>query len=199
MTKNAEPQKVCPLGQSLIAKYPEIAKMHRDVYSLLQQIDRAIKTTSTQEDRVDLSVLLKEYNKIFKDLEKETRLTKEKSDTIAAAIYTRQSELEDNMPKSIRGHIGLGTPDIKMEANIPSKTREPERFMELMTTLGVSEELAATGAVTAHYKGIQSLINARLLEGKNPPKGIDPNTVRPRYTMTVRFNKGFELNQGDEF
>lgn len=167
--------------------YTRIERMHRIVYGLMIQIrDDLSASDLKQEDRVDLSYLLRETSRMFKDLEKEARLLRESNDNIVCFKAMTKSTVD-----KISGDIATGTPDLKMIAKLP-KHGTPE-FMELMDDLGINKEVVGLDAVRPHYPGLVELISQRMAAGSNPPRGIDPTTTHPKYSLILRKKAGVDL------
>lgn len=171
------------------AMYTRVETMHRVVYGLLIQVRDELRDAElSQGDRVDLSFLLREMAKMFKDLEKESRLLRENNDNIVCFKAISSQSVEN-----IKGEIATGTPQVKTTAKLPSRSRDPEAFYQLMEDLGVPPESVAQDAVRPHYPGMLELISQRVADGKNPPRGIDPTTMHPTYTLTLRKKAGVDV------
>lgn len=166
--------------------YIRVENMHRIVYGLLVQVRDDLKGPIPQGDRVDLSYLLNQIAKMLKDIEKESRLLREQNDNIVCFKAMTEGSVE-----KIKGEVATGTPDVKMTAKLPRK--DSEEFLALMEDLGISHEVVGLDAVRPHYPGLVELISQRVAAGGNPPKGVDVNTMHPKYSLILRKQSGVDL------
>lgn len=110
----------------------------------------------------------------------------------------------------IRTENVTATPDMKVNASIPTFEKQPFQYAELMTYLGVDSCLWDKGVVLTelgeehtevvrvHWPGFQSLITRLKAQGLPLPNGIDPNATFTEFALRMRKKGESLLTNGAE-
>lgn len=176
---------------------------HRDIYNALATVKQSVTSESSCEDLAEYALALRESEKHLDDLRKEVKGYGNNVERLACLRYMEDaSRVMKGEP--IRTDMVTATPDMKVNASIPTFEKQPFQYAELMTYLGIDSCLWDKGkvltelgeehteVVRVHWPGFQSLITRLKAGGHQLPDGIDPNATFTEFALRMR-KKGASL------
>ena len=84
------------------------------------------------------------------------------------------------------------SPQLQMSANIPSHSKEPEKYIDLLKWLGVEEEVASKGLLRVHWPTLRDLLTEMQELGKPLPNGISADKTHAHYSLKYKTKGGSE-------
>lgn len=166
---------------SALRIYALCKELHEEVYKLRAPLYDAIKIEGDLTEIADVVYATREALRFIDEVKKDVRKANEVAQRLGCLKWT---EAGDEEP--IRSENCTGTPDVRMTAKIPSRTKDPEAFEQLMRALKIPEELWVSDGVRIHWPGFVDYLTALLSDGKQLPAGIDPASKYPVFTLTVK-------------
>lgn len=177
--------------------HESLSGIHAKWYGLISYVKKAIRdgeSNLSQSDRVDLIYLLKGINEVFDDLRKETKSTREQLDAILCTIYVIESKENSNTDKSIKGGLASATPRLTMQPKLPSPTKHPTKYGNVLRGLGVvNDEVIRRGIFRIHWPSMVKWCTELAEEGKPFPVGINPSDNEAGYATTIRKRSDVDL------
>lgn len=178
--------------KELLIIHEKLERMHRTLYSRMQAIEGSTKNTPMkQHDRVDSIYLMRLLEELLDDTRKEIKRTKELLERITCITWAK----DINSEPTIRGRLCRGKPDVSKAAKIPSKSKNPEEFAALMSSLNIPQDMVELGVVKPHWPNLVQYLTAQSAEGKPFPPGIDPTTSFDVYKVTCTKNRNLDLDE----
>ena len=172
---------------TFVEAYGSARSMFVDMYrelSILRDDARANKFS--EEDLVNLCIVLRETSRYIDDLRKEYDGVESLLQQICCAIYTQKHINDVHEADPIRTGLVTASPTVKMAAKIPKLKDNPEAYYSLMDHLGVSRDMASSGILRTHYPALKEYLTDLATEGKPLPKGIGPNDTYAIYSVILR-------------
>jgi enamine deaminase RidA (YjgF/YER057c/UK114 family) len=164
------------LYDSLVSLQASVQAVLADVSTLLQQAGTKLP------DVADVGFLAREIAKTFDNLRKEADARAALAGQVVAVTLTERSLTDPNTAMTIRGRLASATPDVKIEAILPSP-KSPE-YVQFMQFIGVPLTLIESGLVKPDWPRVQELCNALQQDGKKLPTGI--GRTYPRFHAVFR-------------
>lgn len=118
--------------------------------------------------------------KLADDIRKEFKKLGETIDHMLCAVAASTKEHKIKTP------YVTASCDVKLQAPVPKRSKEPEAYEELCRALGFSEELIKTGIADIRWPELTEYLSELTRQGKPLPPGIDPEKVKPLYTVSYR-------------
>lgn len=170
-----------------------VRRNHRVRYEQIVKLRRKLSEGQlTREERVDAAYLMREMRDVYNDIRKEFDATIELITKLVCAQWVKDSEnINEQVSRSIRGELALGTPSIKFTANVPSPHKDPERYKALLDSMGIDP--ANHHLVRPHWPELSEFISAELAAGRPPPAGITMDKTYINYRLSLR-----KLANGDD-
>jgi len=179
------------MKEQFIVEYKEVAGLFELHNMFLNTMQDVVKNNGNPVELADMAFALREMSKLFKDMEKDTRILGELAEKMACLKWMVAGGDEDN----IKTDYCTATPDMKHIAAIPKREKDPEAFAALMKHFNIPES-AFPGEdediVRPHWPGVVSALSKAMQEGKPLPKGIDPTKTYPHYRLTIRKRKDID-------
>lgn len=176
----------------LLIMHEKLERMHRTVYALMQSVETSVKTDPmTQHDRVDSIYVMRLMEALLDDTRKETKKVKELIEKITCLTWVKDATAEP----TVRGTLCRGKPDVRQAARIPSQTKEPERFAELMAALKIPIEMVERGVVKPHWPNMVTYLTNLSVEGLPFPAGIRPDDSYDVYSVSCTKHRNIELSE----
>lgn len=160
-----------------------LSDFHQDFYTYLCELRDRIASETNENEIVDVCYILREMYKIVDDLRKEVKSLDQRAQRVACLVLMKK-QIEDDVSTP----WCKGTPDVKFEATLPTRRKDPEGFRKLMEHFGVSEEAydRDRSAIKPHWPGMVDLLSELMESGRPLPPGIDPSKTWPVYSLSVR-------------
>jgi hypothetical protein len=159
--------------------------MHAEIYRELSQLKEQSLKCGDMQELADRAYALRDMHKYVDDLRKELDQTKSVCERIACLLWAKDSEGDP-----IRTDHCTASPKIKYMASLPSRTRDPEAYANLMGHLGIPDGLLPEDVVRPHWPGFVNYMTRLAEEGLPLPEGIDVDKTYPVYSLTIRGKKG---------
>ena len=115
----------------------------------------------------------------------ESRLNKLES---LAARLTCLKATEEEVVK-VKGTYATASTELKMSANLPSRSKNPEEYVALCEFLGIPSDLNELDLIRVHWPGFTELYTRLSKEGKPTPPGIDIAKTHAIYSLRYRERK----------
>lgn len=155
-------------------------KLQVEVYNLMATT-AADMNRITVEDDADMGLLCREMEELFDEMRKEVKARKELCGKIIAMDFAKRS-LAGDVNDKVSGEIATASPDVKQQPKIPKQGTD--EFLELMEAVGVSKEVALSGAVKLDWNGMGDYVAKQVALGKKIPPGI--TKLYPVFVATFR-------------
>jgi hypothetical protein len=164
---------------------------HRECYADIIAVRDAAKGGKiSKETLIDCRHLAYMISKDLDDARKEVDVLERLCSDIACALYMTEHMAEVTSERII-GEIATGTPDLKMQANLPPKGSEA--YLKLLEHFGVNKAHAAADLVHVHWPGLRDYLTALTAAGKPPPPGIKAADMKSKYVVSTRQKSGINI------
>lgn len=170
-----------------VTLYKTTRHAHDDGYKSIVELTRDMSARKPPDvnELADAIYALDQVEKLADSLRKEAKKVRDHLDKIMCAVCVEQ-ELS-----VVKTEHCAATPSLKMVAPLPSKSKDPEHYAQLMEFFGIKRELWDTpvgvaSPVQLHYPGMVDFVSDQLVSGKPIPPGIDPNKTYPVFRVSVR-------------
>jgi len=171
-----------PLKETLA----DVEKLHSQLFSHLLETKERVSKLELR-DVCTVGYCAKEIAKLLKDLRIEYDKLSELAQRIACLRWV---QLQEDAPEKIETELYKCRPDLQMSANIPSHSKEPEKYIELLKWIGVEEAVASTGLLRVHWPTLKEVITEQQSLGKPLPAGISADKTHAHYTIKYRSKGG---------
>jgi len=141
-----------------------------------------IKDSPSVEHICEVAFYFQEMAKLCKDLQVEC----DKLSGLAQKIACIKFMHSDPDKSTIECEDFFAEPDVKMSANIPSRTADPEGYAALLKWMGVPEELRNQGSLRVHWPEFKEILTERIKGGKPLPPGITPEKTHAHYHLKFK-------------
>lgn len=192
-----------PYFERLREAYAIAKTAHAEIYQALRVVQQKQATLGISE-LVDCQFALREMAALLDDVRKEAQKTLEVQATITCAKWVLQANADGTNKDIIHGTHCSGSPDLKTVANFPTFDKDPVRYNEIMSWLGVPEDLRDHGTflvadeadavfeteiVKINWTGWQCYIAALVAKGFQLPACIAADVKDTWIKYTVRITK----------
>lgn len=164
----------------------EVHSLYNLVYGFLTKNNELLKSkTLSNEDLCDFGFFSRELEKLFDELRKEAKARKELCGQIIAYRLTQASLSDPTLKMKVQGEFATGTPDVKMEAALPTKFTED--YYKITDHFNVPRDVAETGVLRLDWKRVTEFLTKQMNDGKPIPKGFGKQY--PKFTTVYRKRK----------
>lgn len=179
-----------PLTLGALMAMRDMQRFHQRLYSfLLKTREIAESNPLNQGIRADVAYCLREVHQWADDLRKEAASLRELLDQLICVQWVQEGQNDpENQARSVRGRFALATPNVRMAAVVPSKSKDEEGYNKVMSGLGVPQELVEAGVLSAHWVRLGEWLSERMSKGEPLPEGVDLNKTQPVYSTALRKN-----------
>lgn len=182
------------MWKKTLREYRRAKSSHADLYRHLIYVRDNLKDL-TQEDLVDIALVLRSISALADDIRKECNGIKELVERVVCLRWVQATLNDPGAPDAIRGELATGTPDVRQMASLPRPNSDPEGYEKLMRSIGAITA-ARKDLVRPHWPGLTEWITRLAKKGKQLPKGIDPNKTYPLYRLfPLRRKKGIDIDE----
>ncbi len=158
-------------------------EMYREL-SILRDDAKANKFS--EEDLVNLCIILRETSRFIDDLRKEYNGVEYLLQQICCAIYTQKHINDVHEAPPIRTGLVTGSPTAKMCAKVPKLKDNPEAYYSLMDHFKIPRNVAEMDILRTHYPSLKEYLTNLATKGEPLPKGISPNDTYAVYSVLLR-------------
>lgn len=166
----------------MAATYRELINVHRQVIETVIFARGAVARLS-QEERVDAALVLKLLSQLGDDVRKECFSAEKLFAQTTCAVWAQQQLTDPSLPDKIIGEIASGTPDVRIAAQLPHKTREPEQYAAFARWCGLSDDGIARGIMHPHWPSVSAVVTELMQLGRPLPDGIPPERTFAEYRL----------------
>ena len=163
----------------------DLYKYNHDVfqynYQWLQAIEARIGQVQDLEELADYGYAMKRLAELVDDTRKHANRISELAQRLQCALQVGLMDLEP-----VRTEYCTASPAISQQMSVPKKEKDPEQYYAIMDLLGISREVADKEAVRPHWPGLTEVLTELAQQGKPLPEGINPNNVKPVYSVKYR-------------
>ena len=156
--------------------------IHLDIYTKIEAVCGNLKNKS-KEELVDVGWAAKKASECFDDLRKELN----KLESLAARLTCLKATEEEVV--KVKGTYATASTELKMSANLPSRSKNPEEYVALCEFLGIPSDLNELDLIRVHWPGFTELYTRLSKEGKPTPPGIDIAKTHAIYSLRYRERK----------
>lgn len=153
------------------------------------------QNTASLEDCVDAVYAIREsvnyLEQVRKDLEKLSGILQQ---VTCISLISRHK-------KSYKTDYCTATKKSSVSYGIPTKKKEPEKYVELMSSLGIPADVIRDELVRVHWPAFKEYCANLQEKGEQPPVGIDPSKGTAHFSLSIRRNRDIlsdDINQGQE-
>ena len=150
-------------------------------YAWLQAIEQRIAQCTSLEDLADYGYFAKRLAELLDDTRKQAEKISGMAQRLQCAVQVGMMDLSP-----VRTSHCTASPKLTQQMSIPKRDKDPEQYYAIMDWLGIPKETADAEAVRPHWPGITEKLTQLAQEGKPLPKGINPENVKPLYSVTYR-------------
>lgn len=160
-----------------------IQKMHTITYEEILNCTEDVKKSKLDiKELADVAYRFNEIGKVCKDLQVEADKLSNLAQKLVCLVW-----MKEDMPSTkIETEDFTAEPDLKMSANIPSRTKDPEAYDALLQWLGVPAELCETELMRIHWPNFKELLTERQKQGKPLPPGVSPEKTHAHYHLKFK-------------
>jgi len=172
------------MNQTVRELYIDVRDFHHKLLRVLPEIEQEIKSGSDEKEMADLAYAMREIARLCDDARKRCEQKKRLAEQLACALTIAVTQSAE----PIRTEFCRASPKMRSIVSVPRRSKEPEKYAELMKYLGVPEHLWQGGehaVVNTHWPGLMDLLAAKQERGEPLPPGIDPNKTYPEYTLVI--------------
>lgn len=165
--------------------YTKIKAQHEEIYLAVSKLRDRFRVEGDVEVFADGVYAAAECLKFLEDSTKTLKAFKEGLEKITCAIWVKNGQTE-----AIKTEFCNVTPRLRMMAQIPTKTKDPERYALLMDHLKIPREVWDVGEdakspVSIHWPGMMDYISTLIEQGKPLPPGLDKASTYAVYKASV--------------
>jgi len=161
--------------------YKLCKELHEEMFKLRAPLFDLVKAEGDLQEIADVVYATREAMRHLEEVRKDVRKANDVAQKLGCVRWTEQDDAEP-----IRTDNCIGSPKVRMTASVPSRRKDPEAFEELMRSLNIPEALWVSDSVRLHWPGFVEYLTELLADGKQLPKGIDPESKYPVFTLEVR-------------
>lgn len=155
-------------------------QIHAEQYERILELEELVKACADQGELADFALVLHEMEQQYDDLRKQARKVREAAEKLCCLLWLKNSD--DGGP--VRTEHVTATPRILQAVNIPKK--ETKEYAELMESLNVPPEVWQNDLVRVHWPGFVEHFTKLLEDGKQMPKGVNPNKRYQTFGLVLR-------------
>ncbi len=133
----------------------------------------------SKEDLSDLVLLMRDSIELAKDAGKEFNAAMDTAGDMAALMHTA-----DGSDGTVKGAISVGTIRYRIQPKLPSKTKEPERHLQLLQALGFMGN--QPDLISLNWPRLVEKLSADYAAGIPLPAGIQPEDLQAKPKLEVR-------------
>lgn len=159
-----------------------VENFHRTAYMEISKTRDEVKDLSI-EDLADTGFICNHIASLLDDLRKEFTKLGEFAERMACLKGI------ETLNMKIQGKLCTAEPELKMSANLPSRSKEPEKYEELCKYLNIPLELLDADLIRIHWPGFTEFFTRLQAEGKPTPPGIDVGKTHAHYFLKYRATK----------
>lgn len=166
--------------------YEAIRNAHSAAVQLLVPMNAYVKAgDSSPPGLADLAYALRECRDFAKDVAKRC----DELGKLAQRVACMRQLVENGTSDSIVTQRCVAVLGVRSVPAVPSKTKNPEQWAQLMDYLGVPRGLhdgLDKPVVDTNWPGLVQRLSDDLAAGKPLPPGIDPTKTFPEYSLNIR-------------
>jgi len=179
---------------AFLRRYHATRELHHDFYGLICKYRQRVGSGAVSlEDLTDLSYIMKRSAEWADSLRKECEKFKHLVDSVTCSMWLHEN-INNPKPKSIRGKLAIGTPDVKTRVVLPNRKNDPERWRILMKALGASDWLIESGVVDIKWPALQELHAQRCEQGLPTLPGIDSEKTWDEPALDLRKTRSVDID-----
>ena len=163
----------------------EIERLHNNFLTIILEAKEQLQELPIEE-LCDAAYFIKKCGEVFKSLQIES----DKFSGFAQRLACLRWMVDNDLPAKVDRPDYTATPDLKMQANIPSHSREPEAYHALLSWIGVPEHAIKTELLRVHWPTLVEFLTERQADGKSLPPGVSPDKTKPQYLLRFRSKGG---------
>ncbi len=174
--------------------YKTAKKFHSDLYVQMGKLRKIGAETTDVKEFADMVYAFKNTVKLLEDSRKELNQVITVLEKVCCSLWSQENQSGNAAP--IKTDYVSATPKFKISASIPHHTRDREKYIALMTALGVKRELWDVDyeadekpAVAINFLGFSDLITSYSKQGLPLPPGIDQDYTFPQFQLVTRGRK----------
>lgn len=179
------PQKTTTMLDSNKAFYRAVFNSLVEVQALIPDIRENLQNQAKLSEVADTAYTIRRAFDLMEEQLKQLRALKTLSEKILCMKWALGSD-----GSSIKTEYCTATPEVNEMAKIPSQKNQPSDYCQFLADLGCPDELIKADALRPHWPGLIELFKTRHAEGKPLPKGVDPSTTYPVYSVRFLKKKG---------
>lgn len=170
--------------------FESVKTNHANCYVVAKRIEDLLpKLAEDMNETVDTAYALKECFDLAEDTLKTLRAIKGLIDRLACTMMVR-----DNIVAGYETEYCLCTAKCKVSISIPSRSKNPEKFLEIMRSVGVPENLLGDDETPEccrlHYPGIVEKVSKMLAAGEPLPLAFQEIPQYTEYKVRITPRKG---------
>lgn len=165
------------------------ARMTQDLVAIRQYAKSCAGQPDAMQKLVDVSYFAEKTRQLADMIRKDCQELRDLCDRMVCVLWAQQDSGEP-----IRTEYCTASPDVKMQASLPDRKKQPIEYAAFCDYMGIPRELycapdGESPPVQVHWAGMLSYFSALLSQGKPLPPGIDPTKMYPVYKVRLQPRK----------
>lgn len=164
---------------------------HNKMATWVSQLGPALQGMTDAKELADAAYAFREAETLLDEARKRVTSAKQLAEKLACLVSVTVMDGE-----CIRTAYCTAIPNARVNVKIPSRRKDYDNWVALMTHLGVppnllgSRDADGSAVIEPHWIGLMAHLSKEQAEGKPLPPGVDPNKTVTDYSLVIRKKKG---------